>query len=442
MLGRLWRGLRRAAPPEVEAEFQRAFVHYRRGQFDLSAALLEPLAERRPDHAGVCNMLGLILARDQGRFEEGAALVRRAIRADPGLREARSNLGWILTEIGDLGGGLKCLDQLLDEMPEDHEVRLMRATANLKFGRFGAGWPDYEARHHSVTAIANPHHYPTWDGSLSPDATLLVVAEQGVGDQIMFASCLSETRERVGSMVIECHPHLVPLLQRAFPHDCVGARDQAQPLNAWAGSEAIDLQIPFGSLPQFFRNTLNDFPRHSGYLTADPERVRYWAQRLQALGPGLKVGLSWRGGTINSRRSLRSIEPESLAPLLGLPVHFINLQYGSTEPDRAALSDMWTGKFVHWPDALESYDETAALVVALDLVVSVCTAVIHLAGALGRPVWVLTPAAPEWRYGAAGATLPWYPSARLFRQVRAFEWGEVVERAALALAEIPRPAGT
>jgi tetratricopeptide (TPR) repeat protein len=427
--------MRRQAPSDPYAQFQRALAHFARGQFDLSIALLEPLEKVLPVYAEACNLLGLLIAREQGRFDEGAVLVRRALAARPALHEARANLGWILTELGEFNEGMQCLDDLLQESPDNHEVRLMRATANLKHGFFSKGWRDYEARHHSSTAIANPYPYPLWNGSPAPQATLLVVAEQGVGDQIMFASCLGEARVRVGGMLIESHPHLVPLLRRAFPGDRIGTRSEGRAPPDWAGGGKIDMQIPIGSLPQFFRNNLEEFPRHTGYFAADPERVLYWSGRLQELGPGLKVGLSWRGGTVGTRRSLRSIQPEVLAPLLRQPVHFINLQYGSSEPDISAFGAIKDAKFVHWPDALDNFDETAALVVALDLVISVCTAVIHLAGALGRPVWILTPASPEWRYLSAGSTLPWYPSVRLFRQRNAFEWDEVVERVALALTE-------
>lgn len=389
-------------------------------------ALLEAVVDRSPRHAAACNMLGLVLARERGRFEEGAHYLRCAVEANPALYEARSNLGWVLTELGQLDEGLQCLDALLAEFPGHHEARLMRATANLKNGRFAAGWGDYDARHHSATAIASPYAYPVWDGSRQAQASLLVTAEQGVGDQIMFASCLAQARGRVGRILVECHPHLVPLLRRVFPSDRVGVRGAEPSPPAWTAGSNIDLQIPIGSLPRFFRNTPADFPQHGGYLFADPVRVRYWRERLDALGPGVKVGLSWRGGTVNSRRSLRSIDPAELSRLLEHPGYFVNLQYGSSGPDLQAFGRLVGSRFVHWPEALDNYDETAALVVALDLVVSVCTAVIHLAGALGRPVWVLTPASPEWRYMQAGPGMPWYPSARLFRQRHAFEWESVL----------------
>ena len=435
MLRRLWRGWRGGAASDPESAFRRAVTYFENRQFDMVVALLEPLAERSPPHPEALNMLGLVIAREQGRFREAAVLVRRAVEGRPLFREARVNLGWILCESGEPDEGIACLDLLIEEDPADHEARLMRATAQLKLARFEAGWSDYESRHHSVTATPCPYDFPIWDGTPNPQKTLLVVAEQGIGDQIMFASCLGSLRPAVGKLLIECHPYLVPLLQRAFPQDKVGSRVPGCAVPDWTGGERIDAQLPIGSLPRFFRNAAGDFPRHGGYLSADPVRVAYWRARLRALGPGSKVGLSWKGGTATSRRSLRSLEPEMIEPLFGAGGYFINLQYGTTEAELLAFARLKAkgANFIHWPDALESYEETAALVVALDLVISVCTAVIHLAGALGQQVWILVPSAPEWRYLASGEVLPWYPSARLFRQKEPFAWDEVLERVAREL---------
>jgi tetratricopeptide (TPR) repeat protein len=434
MLRRLWRGWRGESAKDPDADFLRARHHFESRQYDLVVAVLESVTARNPVHAEALNMLGLVLAREFGRFAEGAVLVRRAVEVMPAFREAQANLGWMLTELGNVDEGIVCLDRLLEVDPDDHEARLMRSTALLKAGRFAEGWPDYESRNQSVTALASPYEFPVWNGESNASVTLLVTAEQGIGDQIMFSSCLRDARPRVGSLLIECHPYLVPLLQRAFPRDRVGVRDRDGKLPEWAGGADVDAQLPMGSLPGLFRNDINSFPRHTGYLRANPDRVKFWEGRLQSLGPGLKAGLSWKGGTVISRRSLRSLAPEMLSPLLSKPGFFINLQYGSTEAELAEFAGLGgAGKFVHWPYALESYEETAALIVALDLVISVCTAVIHLAGALGRPVWILTPSAPEWRYLGAGETLPWYPSARLFRQEEPFLWTEVLERVAVEL---------
>ena len=201
-----------------------------------------------------------------------------------------------------------------------------------------------------------------------------------------------------------------------------------------APTECIDLQIPMGSLPGLFRNSWDEFPRHGGYLRADPDRVAYWRARLDALGPGPKIGLSWRGGVAATRRHLRCIELEQLLPVMELPATFVSLQYGDCADDLSRLRLQHGRSLTHWQDALDDYEETAALTCALDLVISVCTAVIHLAGALGRPVWVLVPAIAEWRYMNRGERLPWYPSARLFRQTQPAVWESAIQRMAEQLS--------
>ena len=184
-----------------------------------------------------------------------------------------------------------------------------------------------------------------------------------------------------------------------------------------------------------YRRSLADFPRHSGYLKADPVRTHEWRGRLHALGPGLKIGLSWRGGTPVSRVALRSIPLEAWTRLFALAgVRFVSLQYTEgAAAETAALARAGGPVVTHWQDAIDDYDETAALVSALDLTISVCTSVVHLAGALGRPVWVLAPQAAEWRYGTRGETLPWYPSARVFRQHESGDWEAVMRRVASEL---------
>jgi ADP-heptose:LPS heptosyltransferase len=187
------------------------------------------------------------------------------------------------------------------------------------------------------------------------------------------------------------------------------------------------------------RGRPGDFPRHSGYLCADPLKVAAWKERLAALGPGLKVGLSWQGGTQVSRARLRSMTLEQLLPVLRVEaVQFVDLQYTDTAEERARLEAVHGVRLAHWRSGIDDYDETAALVSALDLTLSVCTAVVHLAGALGRPAWVMTPYSPEWRYGHAGECMPWYPSVKLVRQPAPGEWEPVIAAVARQLARDAR----
>ncbi|MDH5536914.1 MAG: glycosyltransferase, partial [Betaproteobacteria bacterium] len=175
----------------------------------------------------------------------------------------------------------------------------------------------------------------------------------------------------------------------------------------------------------------------------DPQRVAAWCERLDSLGPGLKVGISWRGGTHVSRSPLRSIPLSQWSPIFdAAPAQFVSLQYGNCAGELEEISARQRKRIVHWQEAIDDYDETAALVCALDVVVSVCTAVIHLGGALGRPVWIMVPSNPEWRYGSEGESMPWYPSVRLVRQAAFGEWPPVIAAVANELHAFEHRRGT
>jgi len=267
--------------------------------------------------------------------------------------------------------------------------------------------------------------FAPWKGEPLEGKTLLISAEQGLGDQIMFSSCLPEVVGRAQQVILECDHRLAGLLQRSFPAvRVIGSRQEMTP--PWLREVGHpDYHLRAGDLPGFFRTRLDDFPRHDGYLRADPARVAHWKARLAALGAGRMIGLSWRGGTRGTRRSLRSLGLSDLLPILRIPgLRFVSLQYGDCAEDLEALRRETGIEVAHWPEAIADYEETAALCVALDLTVSVCTSVIHLNGALGRPVWVMVPAVAEWRYGVAGETMPWYPSVRLIRQAATGAWAE------------------
>ena len=175
------------------------------------------------------------------------------------------------------------------------------------------------------------------------------------------------------------------------------------------------------------RNCDADFPRHGGYLVPDTARVAAWRARLAALGPGLKVGVSWRGGTPGTGQAARSLPLDELLPLLTLPnAHFVSLQYGPASAEIAALNARHGSALHDWLPPVTDMDEVAALIAGLDLVVTVCTTVAHLSGALGKAAWVMVPAVAEWRYLESGSEIPWYPALRLFRQPRLNEWDDVI----------------
>ena len=236
----------------------------------------------------------------------------------------------------------------------------------------------------SVDQPQRPQHYPQWDGGGLAGCSVLVYAEQGLGDEIMFASCVPDIIAASKHCVIECSPKLESIFRRSFPAATVYAMTPSRNLPASVQEKSIGLQTAMGSLPRFLRRNYAEFPQHHGYLQADRERVLFWRDRLSRLGPGLKVGISWQGGTLKTRRQVRSLPLPQWLPILRTPaIRFVNLQYTDCSTDLAELEAAAGISISDWQEVRDDYEHAAALVSALDLVISVCTAVIHLAGALG-----------------------------------------------------------
>ncbi len=198
----------------------------------------------------------------------------------------------------------------------------------------------------------------------------------------------------------------------------------------------VDFQMAAGSLPGLLRLQWSDFPSHGSYLRPDSGRVDYWSARLRALGDGPKIGINWRGGSLSTRGGLRSLQLDMLKPLLQRPgVHFVSLQYDASVEELSDFADTLGVVLPHWSEAIDNLDETAALMQGLDLVITVCSASLHLAGALGRPVWGMVPAVPEWRYLEAGECMPWYPSVRMYRQHNSGQWQGLIDQMSQALSQ-------
>lgn len=401
-----------------------------------AVAAFERAVELDPDYPDANNNLGYVLFRDRAQYDRGARHIERALELDPDNPGYLCNYTMVLSHRGELDRTIELCNRILEVHPGMDEIRLNRGLALLRLGRFEAGWRDYEARK-SVRCNYVPRDlpWPEWEGQPLDGKTILIYGEQGLGDEIMFASCFPDMVRRAGLCVVECEERLAPIFRRSFPGITVvvGAQTRGRP--EWlAHAPPIDFQVATGSLPLYLRSRPEDFPAHGGYLRSDPERARRWRQRLDQLGSGLKIGVSWRGGMQSTRRDLRSIDLATLATLFDINgAHLVDLQYGDTRDERSRLQSE-RGDVLHsWPEVASDLDELAALVGELDLVVSVCTAVIHLAGALGGEVWVLVPAVPEWRYQQQGTRMPWYPSARVFRQRPGEDWTVVMNDVTAAL---------
>ena len=403
-------------------------------RFDEATAILERQMDAAPNDPQLRVMLGYAYQRKQ---EPETAVVHYQAAVDLGteVAELHSNFGLVLQDLGRIDEALAHYDRALALQPQFPFVAYHRALARLLMRDFGA-WHDYEARLMTGDHPRRRASFPRWNGS-SLDGTLLVYSEQGLGDEIMFASCLPDAMRIVRHCIVECAPKLEGLFRRSFPSATVYACTADRNVPEHVRALDIDCEVPAGSLPLYYRPSASAFPRHTGYLKADPERTEHWRGRLAELGTGIKVGISWRGGVHKTRRPLRSIPMERWSAILQVHhARFIPLQYDATVAEIQALNDLARdhgATLAHWPEAIEDYEDTASLVTALDLVISVCTAVIHLAGALGRPAWIMTPYSPEWRYGFNGTGMPWYPAVRLFRQPAFGAWDPVIEQVAREL---------
>jgi hypothetical protein len=300
-------------------------------------------------------------------------------------------------------------------------------------GDFAAGWDAYEWRFRcDMQERALP--WPVWNGGSLTDKSLLIHAEQGVGDEILFASCVPDVAKAAQQCVFECDRRLAPLFARSFHEVVVVPRREDFQLTPDDVPVRVDERISAGSLPRFFRRAESDFPARSGYLSADAAATKTWRARLQNAGPGLKVGFSWRGGKSANLRARRSTELAQWAPIFSTPgVRFVNLQYD--DDGEAARAQ---GAAVHDFSDLDrrnELDRLAALISALDLVISVDNSTVHLAGALGVPTWVLLPFVADWRWMLDREDSPWYSSVRLFRKRRDEGWEDLLSRVAFALHE-------
>lgn len=420
---------------EIDPRHARAYVALGallvgREWLDEAADCFRKAIDIDPDCAQAHSNLGLVLATRLDRFAEAVPHLEKAWRLAPADPDVMCNWAMYLQQRGELAESIALFDRLIEADATDPVPHLNRALARLKMGDFSRGWIDYEWRKQAGWPyVARAFPFPEWQGEPLAGRKILVHAEQGLGDQIMFASCLPDLIAMGARCIVECAPKLEAIFRRSFPATTV--------TTAWRpddGHTGIDRYIAMGSLPLHLRRSQEAFPIHRGYLKADPGSIAGWRERLARLPGRHKIGIAWQGGASSTRRSVRSVPLDLWLPILRhADASFVSLQYTDCREEIEQMERAHGVRVHHWAEAIDDYDQTAALVCALDLLISVQTAIVHLGGALGCRVWVMVPAVAEWRYLQSGERLPWYPAVRLFRQSEAGHWGDVVERIALAL---------
>lgn len=383
-------------------------------------ASFEEALRHDPDHADARHNRGAVLA-ELHRHEAAIPEFRAAIAADPSDAEYHNSLGASLAVLGRTDEAIECYEKALAIDPGHAWAHFNRSQAWMLRGDWRRGLAEWEWRKKLPTFAQRAWEKPAWDGSPKPGQTLLVWCEQGLGDTLQFIRFSRQARGRVGRIVVECQPPLIPLLSRCPWIDELVAKGSPLP--------AHDCQASLLSLPHLLALDGDALGEGGPYLSADPALVSKWKEHL-ARHPGKKIGIAWQGNPKYKRDPFRSVPLAAFAPLALLPdVTLVSLQKGS---GRDHLADPATQPFFPLVDLGSDVDEaagafmdTAAVMANLDLVITSDTSIPHLAGGLGVPVWLAVAANPDFRWLDRGDASPWYPRMRLFRQPRPGDWKSV-----------------
>lgn len=385
------------------------------GRYEEALDCFDKVLLTDPDNAGVLNSKGNVL-QNLDNIDGAEECYRRILARDPDNVLALNNLGTVYRSRALPELAIACFNRALEIEPDDGQLIFNRSLARLSIADFKNGWADYESRFRSKEPVHLAHaELPRWSGERLDGKRLLVQSEQGYGDTLQFVRYLPLLHAYGGHVVFECqNPLLKGLLSGIKGVECIIARGEPLP--------KVDCQIPLLSIPGLLATELVSIPSPEGYLRADLVKKAYWHSRLDSGDNRLKIGLTWGGRktNLNANRSMKLSDLEPLFSLKG--VRFFSLQMGE---DAAQLSGH--GAFVEdLSPYINDFSDTAAIVENLDLVITIDTALAHLCGALGCPVWVVLKVSPDWRWYLNRDDSPWYASARLFRQKKYLSWAEVI----------------
>lgn len=356
-----------------------------------------------------------------GRFEEALDCIEQALALEPANRDALVNRCTTLTQLLRLPEAIQAGEEALKLLPQDAEIHLALSIALLMHGHLQRGWQEHEWRRRSAATrgkLLQLEDRRQWEGESLQGRTIFLHGEQGFGDNIQFMRYVQPIAQQAQSVLLIVPGALESLVARSLPENC-----RLVPQNS--ALPPIDFHCPLMTVPTIVGTTESTIPPEVPYLRADPALLPAWRERL---GSGaLNVGIAWAGNPKHTNDHNRSMPLASLRQIDAPGCRFVTVQPGLSDADRAQLAA--------WPNAMDlgsevrSFDETAALIEALDLVITVDTSIAHLAGALGKPVWLMLAHVPDWRWMLERPDSPWYPSARLYRQPAPRDWASVVDNA-------------
>ena len=427
-------------PALVEHLNKLAIALLKQEKLDQAAAVFLRILAIQPALAEMHSNLAFVYER-RGRLDEALAAGLRAIELKPEYAEGHNNLGVAYRALHRLDDARRCFARAAAIRPDFALAQFNLGTLDLMQGHYAGGWRGYEWRNRTLASSPRQIEAPRWDGRAIPGKTLLVHSEQGYGDTILFARFVNEARDRSGAhVVLEGPAALLPLLR-----GIAGADDV---IRSASEVPAIDAEIPLPSLPGILGTELGNLPREVPYLAVPEARRDAWRERMALLAQNegsagrtgaLSVGFVWAGNAAQEQDIVRSFPLENFAALAAIPgIAWFSLQ---KEADETVLRSAWPAgsRIVALGPALADFADTAAAICELDLVITVDTAVAHLAGALGRPTWTLLAHTPDWRWQLDRTESAWYPTMRLFRQPRWGDWDAVFAAVAAALREQMTP---
>ncbi len=400
-----------------------------KNRLDEALASYDQALKLRPDYTKAHINKGIALARCC-QVNEAVESLRRGVALQPDFAEAHNSLGTALFAQGRLNEAEAAYARALELNPDYPDTYWNQSLVRLLRGDYERGWQEYEWRWRCKKRVPLPaFSEPRWDGSSLAGQTILLYAEQGLGDTLHFVRYAVQVKERGGRVILQCQGSIIPLLTRTPGIDGLVAWGAIPP--------RFDVWLPLMSLPAVFRSTLATIPASIPYVFTDPSRSEQWRLRLAPVS-GFTIGIAWQGSTQHAWDRHRSTSLAQFAPLAQIPgVQLISLQKntGGAEANQDECPFPLIS-FGDWLDRDGAFTDTAAIIQNLDLVITVDTAVAHLAGALGRPTWIALHRTPDWRWLLDRTDTPWYPTVRLFRQRTAGEWSPVFQEIAAQLSDL------
>ena len=410
------------------------------GELELTIQAYHKAIEIQPNYAEVHYNLGNAY-QEQKKLELATQVYHKAIEIQPNYAEAHNNLGNAYQEQGELELAIQAYHKAIEIQDDFAEAHNNLGQILLLLGYFRQGWEEYEWRWQCRNFSIGQRNFPQplWNGSNLQGKSILVWAEQGIGDEIMFANLLDSLKKISSHIIVECEIRLVAFFQRSFPETQFVPREN--PPNSRLLNSNIDYQVPIGSLGQWLRPDEDSFKQNrQSYLTTCTDKSEQIKKRYQSLAAdSILIGISWKSTGAKQKQTLsKSTTLKDWTSILSQQgCCFINLQYGDIEPELEQFQEE-TGLKIYCDqeiDALQNLDDFATQVSALDLVVSTSNTTAHIAGALGKRVWTLLPYMPNWRWMLNRNDTLWYPHMRLFRQNTIGDWRDVFQRVTLALEQ-------